>query len=887
MDDKDQALYQEEQIHLLKSIELALTQTRINYSIRGDYSDGVTYQPLDVVRFGAAYYIATEASDETPLTSEKWKDLKELMTPRQGDKGERGPMGDKGDRGLQGETGLTGKTGTPGARGPKGDKGDKGDRGAEGKPGAKGEKGDPGTDGLSAYEIWKKAGNRGSEADYLRSLQGATYVAGGGSRVPNGGTTGQVLKKASNANQDLVWGTGGGGGGAVDSVNGQTGDVVLSQDDVADGTTYKQYSATEKTKLAGIATGATANDTDANLKARANHTGTQTASTISDFSTAADARISNAAGTSIASLSGGKVPSSQLPAVSLTSVQTAASEVAQLALTTEEGDVVVRTDENKTYMRNSGVAGTMADFTLLNTPTDAVTSVNGQTGVVSLAKSDVGLGNVDNTSDANKPISTATQTALDAKQPLDSDLTTIAGLTATTDNFMQAKGSAWASRTVAQVKTDLGLSGTNSGDQTITLTGDVTGSGTGSFATDIAAGAIVNADVNASAAIGLSKLAATTASRALVSDASGFVSPATTTATEIGYVNGVTSAIQTQINTKAADSAVIHNTGNESASGNKTFSGDVSAANVTIPATGRLAVNTAASTTATAWVQGTLTGAEYIALFTSNGMTPENSANLTGGLQRKAVSVQGDGGAFYMGRDVTNDIEFTMGTSTLGAAFVAAATLHPLQFRTNNITRFTLSSAGTQLQFTDALNLNFGTTTGTKIGTATTEKLAFYNSTPVVQPTGNALTALSTLGLVASPTLTKTDVGLANVDNTSDATKNSATATLTNKRVTPRTGTTTSSATPTINTDNVDYYSLTAQTVDITSFTTNLSGTPTDAQKLWISITGTAARAITWGASFEASTVALPTTTVTTNRLDVGFVWHADGVNKWRCVAVA
>lgn len=69
-------------------------------------------------------------------------------------------------------------------------------------------------------------------------------------------------------------------------------------------------------------------------------------------------------------------------------------------------------------------------------------------------------------------------------------------------------------QTLATLKTDLGLTGTNSGDQTITLTGDVTGSGTGSFATDIAAGVIVNADINASAAIALSKLATDPLARA-------------------------------------------------------------------------------------------------------------------------------------------------------------------------------------------------------------------------------------------------------------------------------------------------------------------------------------------------------------------------------------
>lgn len=46
---------------------------------------------------------------------------------------------------------------------------------------------------------------------------------------------------------------------------------------------------------------------------------------------------------------------------------------------------------------------------------NTVNSVAGKTGSVTLGKSDVGLNNVDNTSDINKPISTATQTALDDK----------------------------------------------------------------------------------------------------------------------------------------------------------------------------------------------------------------------------------------------------------------------------------------------------------------------------------------------------------------------------------------------------------------------------------------------------------------------------------------
>tara|TARA_B100000427_G_scaffold123393_1_gene102695 strand:+ start:670 stop:3732 length:3063 start_codon:yes stop_codon:yes gene_type:complete len=69
-------------------------------------------------------------------------------------------------------------------------------------------------------------------------------------------------------------------------------------------------------------------------------------------------------------------------AVALTTVQEAANESAQLALTAQEGDVVVRTDENKSYVHNGGTANSMADYTLLRTPTDAVLSVNGNTGAI-------------------------------------------------------------------------------------------------------------------------------------------------------------------------------------------------------------------------------------------------------------------------------------------------------------------------------------------------------------------------------------------------------------------------------------------------------------------------------------------------------------------------
>lgn len=133
-----------------------------------------------------------------------------------------------------------------------------------------------------------------------------------------------------------------GAGGAVDSVNGQTGVVVLDTDDISEGATNLYFtnlraasaapvqsvdgqtgavslsgsyaplshvgsggtahsaastsvagfmSAADKSKLDGVATGATQNSSDAVLLNRANHTGTQLSSTISDFGSATRAQV--------------------------------------------------------------------------------------------------------------------------------------------------------------------------------------------------------------------------------------------------------------------------------------------------------------------------------------------------------------------------------------------------------------------------------------------------------------------------------------------------------------------------------------------------------------------------------------------------------------------
>lgn len=75
----------------------------------------------------------------------------------------------------------------------------------------------------------------------------------------------------------------------------------------------------------------------------------------------------------------------------------------------ELGELGVNTRDGKLFLKKDvGGAESIVEV-------GPVVSVAGRAGAVTLAKADVGLGNVDNTSDANKPVSSATQTALDGK----------------------------------------------------------------------------------------------------------------------------------------------------------------------------------------------------------------------------------------------------------------------------------------------------------------------------------------------------------------------------------------------------------------------------------------------------------------------------------------
>jgi hypothetical protein len=159
--------------------------------------------------------------------------------------------------------------------------------------------------------------------------------------------------------------------------------------------------------------------------ARANHTGSQTASTISDFDTQVrtskvtdlaaptgalsmnNQKITNlapavgdgdavsvdwidsqkGANNGIAPLdTNGKVPLDHIPATAIAEVFVVSSESAMLSISgVGVGDIAIRSDLNKSFILRVTPGTTLSNWNELLTPIDAVLSVDGQTGAVSLS----------------------------------------------------------------------------------------------------------------------------------------------------------------------------------------------------------------------------------------------------------------------------------------------------------------------------------------------------------------------------------------------------------------------------------------------------------------------------------------------------------------------
>jgi hypothetical protein len=170
-----------------------------------------------------------------------------------------------------------------------------------------------------------------------------------------------------------------------------------------------------------------------------------------------------------------------------------------------------------------------SDLTTTTTPNSA--------SVFAIAYNGSSLGVTLSSIAANLPATTATSITTSGNATIGGDLT-ITG----DDLFMNTNTSGAA----------LIADGTNFNP--VVISGDLTISTSGVAA--IGSGVIINADVNASAAIAFSKMANLTASRLLVSDGNGDVSVSAVTSTEAGYLDTVSSNIQTQLNAKAASNYV-------------------------------------------------------------------------------------------------------------------------------------------------------------------------------------------------------------------------------------------------------------------------------------------------------------------------------------------
>lgn len=259
----------------------------------------------------------------------------------------------------------------------------------------------------------------------------------------------------------------------------------------------------------------------------------------------------------------GKLLVSQLPSVAIVDyLGTVNSQASMLQLVGQKGDWCIRTDESRVWVVTGSNPASIGSWTAWAYPGGGVASVNGRSGAVTLTKSDFGLENVDNTSDLSKPISTAVAAALAGKQ------STITGAASSIVETLLTAGRAVVSDGFGRVSAS-----TVTGSELGYLTGV-----TGNLQTQL------NLRVSKTADTGSALLPSGTTSQRDIAPLAGYLRyntttsnfegyygaggwktigatislaniadwPAAVSAAEVGYLDGVTGAIQTQLDGKAA-----------------------------------------------------------------------------------------------------------------------------------------------------------------------------------------------------------------------------------------------------------------------------------------------------------------------------------------------
>lgn len=581
-----------------------------------------------------------------------------------------------------------------------------------------------------------------------------------GEGVPAGGTTGQVLAKDTDADYATEWVDVAASG--VESVNGETGVVVLDTDDIADTATNRYTNDTDITRLENTS-GTNTGDQD-----------------LSPYQLLSEKGQANG----YASLdAGGKVPVAQLPASVMTYLGTwnAATNTPTLANGTgDAGDLYIVSVAGTVNFGAGPITFDVGDWVMYNGSiwqrsdmSDAVSSVFGRLGAVVAANGDYTASQVTNVAAGN----IAAVTVQAAIVELDTEKVAKAGDT-------------------------------------------MTGLLTSTYTTNLAFGqqrVSQNWQWGVAANGNYAIYSATSGSTVLTSTSGGLV--------------------------------------NIGSSGTATHT-------LTLPST-----------------------ATGIALYNTADQTT-NYERVRQYWQTNAFNIQTEFGGTGTGRDLVLGT-----TSTQMFIRYAQSANGSYQFSRSLSNGGTIVTAisGTMTQSSSSVVALSITPTITQTGTAGYTALLVN---PTETTVGSGFLRLIDLQVGSVSRFRVSSAGLVTITAAQGSAANTAvvtdhTQTMSNKRITKRVIAITSSATPTINTDNADAVDITALATAITSMTTNLTGTPANKDTLVFEIKddGTP-RAITWGASFVAGGVALPTTTVASKILTVGFMYStANGLNKWRCTA--